>query len=899
MARWTLPLDDRRIDLTTGGGKAVNLRILANARLAVPAGFLVTTEAYRGHVERHALDRLVRDTLRELQWADPAALQAASTRLREAFRRGTVDLEVAEEVRAGYLWIGAGAVAVRSSATAEDLPDASFAGQQDTFLNVQGSGSVIDAIRDCWSSLWTARAMAYRQRNGIDHHGAAVGVVVQRMVPAEVSGVLFTANPLTGHRGQMVADATFGLGEALVSGQVQPDHYLLEHASGAVLDRTLGSKAVATVSDSSGGVHLQDRVGDDQPTLTDAQASALAALGRQIETLYAAPQDIEWAWHDGAFHILQTRAITSLFPIPEGAPPDSVWLSFGAVQGMLDPITPLGRDALRCILSGGASLFGHSVWYGDNPVLGVAAERLWIRIDRAVRHPVGSRVIPTFLDFIDPSARSIIDGLRDEGGLDPLTGAPAHRSMARFGRALAHFAPRALPHLPGVFARPEHGRDQFDAAIEELLGSVRERVERTAGEPDPIKRISARARALGAALSQAFPAVAPYAAPMVAPAVAALRMLSRLTDSTGVGHGVSPTVMQITRSVPRNPTTEMDLDLWAVAERIRSDTSTRQWFATQDGAGAAVALANGTMPPLARGAVTDFLARWGMRGVGEIDLGRPRWRDDPTDLLGTVVAYVQLPEEFSPRRAFAQGETAAEQAIAELTEKASSMSRGPARAGAVALLSRRVRALAGAREQPKFTVIQVMGICRDALLASGADLVELGVLERAEDIMFLQLQELLTLPGSELSRLAPLTAARRAAYDKERRRPRVPRVLVGDGRAYYEGLSAGPGDILGSPVSPGAAEGLVRVVHEPARAELQPGEILVCRGTDPAWTPLFLTAAGLVTEVGGMMTHGSVVAREYGIPGVVGVHDATTRLRTGDRIRIDGSTGVIQLLTST
>lgn len=327
---------------------------------------------------------------------------------------------------------------------------------------------------------------------------------------------------------------------------------------------------------------------------------------------------------------------------------------------------------------------------------------------------------------------------------------------------------------------------------------------------------------------------------------------------------------------------------------------------TDDGIPAPAPGPHRPLPPVLAGALADFLTAYGVRGVGEIDLGRTRWREDPTDLLATLARYLEIPADQTPPVNFRRGEQRAAQALDELTARLGTGPRGRMQRRVARWAASRVRALAGGREAPKFTIIQAMGILRPALLATGADLVAAGILDRPEDVFLLRLQELLDLPrlaadsaGREL--LRERVGERAATRASEARRTRVPRVLCGDGRVFYEGLggTAEPDDegvITGSPVSPGRVEGLVRVVLDPATAELQHGEILVCPGTDPAWTPLFLSAGGLVTEVGGMMTHGSVVAREYGIPAVVGVHEATTRLRTGQRIRLDGGAGTIVTL---
>jgi pyruvate,water dikinase len=291
--------------------------------------------------------------------------------------------------------------------------------------------------------------------------------------------------------------------------------------------------------------------------------------------------------------------------------------------------------------------------------------------------------------------------------------------------------------------------------------------------------------------------------------------------------------------------------------------------------------------------------RYGMRGVGEIDFGQPRWREDPTPVMQTLQSYLQIDQDSAPNVVFLRGQQAAEKAIEDLAQKVRRQRGGWLKEKLVRGAARRVRVLMGVRESPKFFAIRVMGIARRELLKTGRDFAEAGMIDRADDLSFLKFSELEALSRNEPRDWKALVASRRAIYERETRRRQVPRLLASDGRAFYEGVGASTdtGDVIsGSPVSPGVVEGIVHVVLSPHETQLAPGEILVCPGTDPAWTPLFLAAGGLITEVGGMMTHGSVVAREYGIPAVVGVHQATTRLKDGQRIRVDGTAGKIVIL---
>lgn len=422
-------------------GKGVNLIRLTRAGFRVPGGFVVCTDAYHRFVAANQLSALIARALVGTAAADTVALARASRTIREAFSRGAISAEDAVAIRlAAREWLEE-PLAVRSSAVAEDLPDASFAGQHDSYLNVIGEPALLDAVKDCWSSLWTGRAIGYRLRNHIPGAGAALAVVVQRLVPAEVAGVMFTANPLTGRRSQTVIDATFGLGEALVSGAVEPDNFVVDSKSGRVVEQTTGAKATATVARQGGGVETVPAP-SDRPTLTRPQLAELAAVGNRIQGLYGAPQDIEWAIAGGELYVLQARAITSLFPVPAASDDRlAVWMSFGAVQGMLEPMTPLGQDAIRHLFGGAARMFGSRLDLDRPSILGLAGERLWVRLDFVLRNPLGRRLAPRVLRLLEPSVGRIVAGLRAEPGLGGTV------PNSRHPQPIGHFDTRYCLHL--------------------------------------------------------------------------------------------------------------------------------------------------------------------------------------------------------------------------------------------------------------------------------------------------------------------------------------------------------------------------------------------------------------------------------------------------------------------
>jgi phosphohistidine swiveling domain-containing protein len=885
---WILPLDTPGVSLQMAGGKGASLARLTSAGFPVPSGFVLLTDAYRAYVAQNDLSPILQSTLEHLDAQDPAALEAASAAIRRQFVAGKLPPQADRALREGYAALGEPPVAVRSSATAEDLPELSFAGQQETFLNVKGEGPLLQAVVDCWGSLWTARAIGYRARSGIAHGDLALAVVVQEMVPAEAAGVLFTADPLSGRRTEMVLEATLGLGEALVSGQVEPDRIRVDAASGSIRERSLGAKAISVRMQPGGGIITRNEDAADRQSLPDEAVAELARLGGRAARLFGAPQDVEWAWAGGRIWLLQSRPITSLFPVPQGMGPEplQVLFSFGAVQGLMGPMTSLGQDTARNLIAGAGTMFGVHLTGETQTVFCSAAERIFIDITGVIRNRVGRRLGTAFLGVVEPGVRQALTPLLDDPRL-AVTGGPRPRTVWRAGR---FFLP-VLPHLAGTLLRPEASRARFEAEIEARQVEIEAQMAAQA-------TLAGRVALMEELICGAFPFLLPRFLSRFAAAMASLNLLLRTARDLPGGESAALT---LTRGLPHNVTTEMDLSLWGIAQAIRADPEVLAHVRQGKPAALAAEYLEGRLPGAAQEVLAAFLTRYGMRGVGEIDLGRPRWRENPEPIIQALQSYLQIEDPAqAPDAVFARGAEAAQQALDEMVAAAGGTRRGWFKARRVRWLARRMRALAGLRESPKFWAVRNMGLVRAALLDSGTDLVQAGVLDQADDLFFLTMRELRALAAGEERDWRGLAGQRREVYAREERRSQVPRLLLSDGEAFYEGVTSpaepGKGELIGSPVSPGVAEGRVRVVLDPHAAELAPGEILVCPGTDPAWTPLFLAAGGLVMETGGLMTHGSVVAREYGIPAVVGVTRASERLKTGQRVRVDGSAGRVIIL---
>jgi phosphohistidine swiveling domain-containing protein len=882
------------------GGKAANLGELITAGLPVPDGFCLTTEAYKQATgpEQEGILRQLGDLQKTLQGTagQAAGLAATAGRAREAIRGIPVPPPIAAAVEHAYLALGHEVpVAVRSSATAEDLPFASFAGQQDTYLNIIGTDAVLEAVRNCWASLWTDRAVAYRAALGIAPHEVALAVVIQRMVDAAAAGVMFTANPLTGRRREAVIDAAAGLGEAVVSGAVNPDHFVVDTAAHRVLERNVGDKSVAVRPLPGGGTETRSvQGGAGASSLTDAQALELAALGMQAERHFGTPQDTEWAIDaGGALWLTQSRPITTLYPIPESRSDVStgtrVYLCFSLAQGLTRPLTPMGLASLRLIGSSVAKAAGFEVpdpRRGPSPYA-EAAQRMYVDLTTPVRSTVGRRILPRVFDVMEARSATVLRQVFADPRFSVTRRSP-------FG-VLRHVVPAAararVPEtvlLGLLMPRAALRRlDRFSRQFADDLG-----LEAGAG---PLERLDHAEQLLGSRLFAIVPAILPLPALGFATLWAAGKLLG--------GPGRGEDLQKVLRGLPQNVTTEMDLELWRLAAAMKDHREAREALETREPAQLATDFGAGTLPAVLDTGLARFLERFGHRAVAEIDLGMPRWSDDPTHILGVLANYLRLADPaMAPDAQFSRAEAEAEAAVDRLVAEA--RSRGRVRARLVGAALRRTRMFAGLREMPKYQLVLGLAEARKQLSLVGAVLAADGRLESPDDVFFLEFDEARQALGDPNSdgasrprNVRELIVERRAAYAGELGRRHIPRVLLSDGTEpevlHPRGAATADGALTGSPASAGSVTAPARVILDPVGAHLEPGEILVAPSTDPGWTPLFLTAGGLVMEMGGPNSHGAVVAREYGIPAVVGVPEATVRLVTGQKITVDGGAGTV------
>jgi phosphoenolpyruvate synthase/pyruvate phosphate dikinase len=851
-----------RTQIAVVGGKGAHLGELSRiAGLRVPAGFCVTTDAFqRIMAEAPLIDELL-NRLSRLKQHDQDSIRALSAEVRVTIEGINIPEDLAAAITRALVRLGEhAAYAVRSSATAEDLPTASFAGQQDTHLNVVGPAAILQHVSRCWASLFTERAVTYRLRNGLDHRKVHMAVVVQQMVFPQASGTLFTADPVTGNRKVASVEAGFGLGEALVSGLANADVFRVW--DGAVVAKTIATKQLAIHASPAGGTLKQaiEPARQEQPTLTYAQVVRLVELGRRIEVHFGCPQDVEWCLVNDGFQMVQSRPITTLFPIPAaGDRENHVYISVGHQQMMTDAMKPLGISLFQMTAA--------------RPMY-EAGGRLFVDVSRTLA---------------SPASRAGLLGLL--GKSDPLIG-DALRTIVEHGDFLPPVpdeAPRGAP--AGAASEPI----ETDPAIvtgliassQASIAAVKRDIQTKSGL-ELLDFILADIRELQRILFD------PQSHRVF---MSAMEAAWWLNDRLLAWLGEKNAADMLTQSVPNNITSEMGLELLDVADAIRPHPDVvafLQHVEDENFLDELPTLAGGRE---ARDAIRGWLDKYGMRCAGEIDITRPRWSERPTMLVPLILGNVRNFEPGAGKRRFEQGQQEAWKKEQEVLERLGALAEGPRKAEETKRMIDRVRTFIGYREYPKYGMVSRYFVYKRALVEEAERLVQAHVLRGQEDIFYLTFQELHeVVRTNQVDGL--LIRLRKDAF-RVHQALTPPRVLTSDGEVIagaYRREDLPAGALVGLPVSAGTVEGRARAILDMAEADLEAGDILVTTYTDPSWTALFVAIKGLVTEVGGLMTHGAVIVREYGLPAVVGVEHATRLIRDGQRIRVDGTAGYVQML---
>lgn len=846
------------------GGKGAQLGVLSGMKgITVPEGCCVTTAVYDEVIAHHpALPPLLHQ-LHALQTGDLSAIRETCAQIRREIEAMAIPPDIEQEIARRLESMGNDhSFAVRSSATSEDLPSASFAGQQDTFLNISGAGEVLRHILKCWASLYTERAVIYRMQQGFAHHKVSMAVVIQRMIFPDVAGILFTADPVSSNRKILSIDASFGLGEALVAGIVNADNFTVSHDD-AIIGRKIALKKQGIFAAPDSGTEILALPPEKQhiPSLSDTEILTLARLGRNIEAGMGGPQDIEWCLADGRFYILQSRPITTLFPIPQN--PDNgnhVYISVGHQQMMTDPIKPLGLSFYLLTTVAPMRTAGGRLFVDVAPMLAAPASRQKMLETLGQSDLLMKDALLTIInrgDFIPaedsaPNAKSLPPAFfQPPIGIDP-------------------------DIVPGLIRRSQH-------AIAALQNDIRSKT-----GPALLDFIRENCGQLQKELTD------PQNLPVILTAMGAYTWLNEKM-SEWLGEKNAGDTLSL--SAPGNVTAEMGLALLDVADLIRPFPAVVAHLQQSDGSRFPEDLRSFEGGETIVAAIREFLDRYGMRCPGEIDITKPRWAENPSALIPLLLANIRNTAPGESKRRFEQGKMASENMERSLLLRLEALPDGHTKAAETKHMIGLLRSYTGYREYPKYAMISRYFIYKQALLREAESLVQAGAIADKEDIYFLSFDELREVSATHKPDASRIRERKEAYRHYEKLIP--PRVITSDGEILngnYHRDHLPPGALAGLPVSPGTVEGRARVILQMESANLQPGDILVTAFTDPSWTPVFVTIKGLVTEVGGLMTHGAVIAREYGLPAVVAVDGATRLIRDGQRIRVNGTDGVVEIL---
>jgi pyruvate,water dikinase len=881
----------RDIDETPIGPKAMSLIRLGRIGLPVPAGFCVAATVLQEHLEQNNLVAGVKATVDKLAEAKPQAKGALLANLRAAIIKPPLAEEVQREIETHYRALAADHVAVRSSGTAEDLPGHSFAGQYDTYLGVADMAGCVEAIKKCWASLWTLRAYEYRERNGFDHLKIGMAVIVQTLITADVSGVIFTVDPLTGGRSRTIIEACFGLGEILVSGKVTPDRFIVHKRNFKILSRTISEKKVERTLVGAGLVKEQavPRERSSACCLENEQIRKLAKLAKKVETELASPQDIEWAICNKTIFFLQSRPITAL-PPEKSWEDRQIWCCIPAREVMPDVVTPMSLSVIDALLADFIDPIFRLLCMdrGKHPIYGLVAGRIYFNAN------IWGAV---FWDL--PGTK----------GLDFMKLAGGHKGLQKVIDRLQNACDEDLPDV-------RFKRYKFFLKIPLIiLGAL-------GNTPNKGRRILAKVGVENEERLRLHPAS------LTTEEIAACcqEIMMRLTERLGLllylfsVLGALPLLdMVCNKWLPDSGAkagklltgmggmvdAAAGLDIWRLAAMANSKAEVRDLILSNEDWRAIEENLSHT------GSGREFLAEWnrfmllhGHHCRGELELYNRRWAETPDYVLKFVRSHITQMGKIDPVQSFA---TAAKQRR-ELEQQCRKQLKNPIKRMIFNLLLARAQQGSVFRENAKSEVIKLLTTMRKLLIELGKRLTDSGVLENADDIFFLRREEIApVVNGSADFDIRQAVTARRAEYNKNNS-VIPPDVVFGkfDPDSHIPdppaGCRAGIEDeqtqvLNGLGVSPGRAMGKARVIlRADTEEQLLAGEILVAPFTDPGWTPYFVPAAAIVMDEGGVISHGSIVAREYGIPAVVNVGNGTESIKTGQTIQVDGDHGVVRIV---
>ncbi len=858
--------------LSLAGGKGANLGELTKiAGVQVPEGFCITTDAYQEIIGNSAEIQSLLDQLAVLKADKRSGMNEISAKIRKHIEGLDILQDIMDEITRQLSLLGEqNAYAVRSSATAEDLPTASFAGQQDTYLNVMGKEQILQHISQCWASLFTERAVTYRIQNGFDHRKVQLAVVVQKMVFPQASGIMFTADPVSGNRKIVSIDASFGLGEALVSGIVNADNYKVRN--GELIGKKISIKKLAIYASKDGGTKEQEieQGQQHQQALTDEQIIQLGRIGRKIEKHFGSPQDIEWCLSGDKFYIVQSRPITTLFPIPEAKDQENhLYMSVGHQQMMTDAMKPLGISFWQ--LTAGRPMFE-------------AGGRLFVDVAQQLVLPASREILLKAMGEHDPLTKDAITTILERGDFIKIEEKDQVVDKSNDSKYTTVFqAP--TENDPAIV-------DELIKQSETSVAALKQNIQ-TKSETELIDYILEDIQQLKQQL---------MSPKNIGAIMTTVNTSAWVNEKMKEWLGETNAADTLSQSVSNNITSEMGLSLLDVADAIRPHQDVIDYLQQVNSDNFLKELPKLHGGQEASAAIHAFLNKYGMRCAGEIDITRPRWSEKPSTLIPLILSNIKNFEPGESKRRFEQGRQEALKKEQELLDQLKQLPDDEQypdnyREKETKRMIGLIRSFSGYREYPKYGWMRHYFVYKQALLKEAERLKQSHVIHEIEDIYYLSVEEFREVVRSHKldDQLIHLRKQAFKFYEKLS----TPRVITSDGeivagKYHRENLPARA--IVGLAVSSGIVEGRARVILNLENAVLEEGDILVTAFTDPSWTPLFVAIKGLITEVGGLMTHGAVIAREYGLPAVVGVENATQLIKDGQRIRVNGTEGYVEIL---
>ncbi len=870
-----LPFSEPELPLLSEvGGKALSLMRMTKAGFAVPPGIALPVAFFVPWFD--ALSKTAAWSALATTGGNESELTAACSDLKRAAGDLVMTAAQRQALEVGLKQFESSTLfAVRSSSPEEDLDGSSFAGGYETVLGVTRE-TLEAAIKRAFASCLDVRVAVYKQAHGFEITQPRIAIVVQKQVASDVAGVGFSVDPLSNDHDIAVFNANWGLGETVVAGLASPDLYTVDKVSRTILGRQVGKKETSIWLTPTGGTRESADARSHELTLDDTQVLGLTDELTKIEDHYGRPMDIEWAFENGKLYILQARPITTHRTLPsgmmteKGAKRHLYWDVTISVQGFFEPLTPMAEDCFRALLSGGSrAVLGKDVTVDPvrAPVL-IRGGRMWLHLSPVMHIAPLSKIRDT-LPLIDPVAAAALQTIEDE------TFYKSEQSPFDVPWGLLWIAPEKAAQLIEARLMPEHARQH-----------VQEHVTRLLAKHDELDRANLPFDQLAhelvfATAKTMLAEILPY----FVSAKLAMSHIRGIFDSPSDEESLH--LSRLDQSLPGNVTVEMGLALASMASQLPQGATIES---IEQG------LKDGSLPDSFRRAWEEFVGRYGHRGPGEIDIANERYRDKPRMLISQLVGLAGTPDPNAlPQAIYDKSQherRAAYGALEALAKK-----RGWLSGQRLASLYKVVEALGGLRETPKFLMVLAIDRLRRRALLEADNLVANHRLDKPTDVFFLTFADLAEGISDPKLDLRSRARQRLAEQQQYRGKGELPRLIDSRGKILRpKPAKLKEGELGGHPISAGVVRGRVKVLHAPDEKPLLPGEILVARATDPGWTPLFVNAAAVVLEVGGVMQHGALVAREYGKACVAGIDSATQVLHDGELVEVDGSAGVVRRL---